>query len=208
MNNLFTSFILLLCVLSLSFFSVQTAHGMTEISGTVVARRDDSVKVEFEQHKIAKPKSGDKVEFSTLLQGIKVGAGTGEVTEVDVETVWVKISDDRPKPKMNAVIQATGTPSVVSKDRRDGNIENERAPLKKPSQAQDSSEESMSQQDIEKAVIQELIRLRYISQEMRGNVSADMLQASIDMCGMEHGFPSGRSINGDLLHTLRKLEPR
>jgi hypothetical protein len=178
---------------------------MTEIAGTVVARRNESVKVEFKQHKIAGPKSGDKVKFSTLLQGIKVGAGTGEVTEVDGKIAWVKTSDDRPKPKMNAVIHATGTPSDVSKNRREGNIEYERTPIKKPRQAQVSSEESMSQQDIEKAVIQELIRLRYI---MDGNLSADMLQASVDMCGMEHGFPFGHSINGELLSTLRKLEPR
>jgi len=205
MNKLFTSFIMILCGLSLTTFSVQTVHGMTEITGTVVARQAGSVKVEFTQHKVAEPKSGDTVEFSTLLQGIKVGAGTGEVTEVDGETVWVKISDDRPKPKMSAVIQATGTQSAVSKDRRDGNIEYERAPLKKPIQAQVSSEESMSQQDIEKAVIQELIRLRYI---MDGITSTDMLQAAVDLCGLDHGFPSGRSINGELLNTLRKLEPR
>lgn len=63
----------------------------------------------------------------------------------------------------------------------------------------------MSQQDIEKAVIQELIRLRYI---MDGITSTDMLQAAVDLCGLDHGFPSGRSINGELLNTLRKLEPR
>jgi hypothetical protein len=178
---------------------------MTVIAGTVVARRADSVKVEFERHKTVKPKSGDKVEFSTLLQGIKVGAGTGEVVEVDGEILWVKTSDDRPKPKMNAVIHATGTPSAVSKNRRDGNIEYEGAPIKKLRQAQVSPEESMSQQDIEKAVIQELIRLRYI---MDGNLSADMLKTVLDLCELEHGFPSDRSINGELLNTLRKLESR
>jgi FOG: TPR repeat, SEL1 subfamily len=102
-------FILILTMLA--FFQIPTAFAATAITGMVTEKRGDSVKVEFEPHKTVSPKIGDKVDFSTEIKGIKgIKAGTGKVTKVDGKTVWVKTSDKRPKPKMNAIIQATGNP--------------------------------------------------------------------------------------------------
>jgi TPR repeat protein len=86
-------------------------YAATEITGTVTAKRDDSVQVTFAPHDTAGPKIGDKVAFSKEIPGtggIKAKAGEGTVTGVDGATVWVKTTDNRPNLKMDAVIQATG----------------------------------------------------------------------------------------------------
>jgi len=77
---------------------------------------------------------------------------------------------------------------------------------KMPRQAQVSWGESMSQQDIEKTVIQELIRLCYIG-KMGENLSVDILQTVLDMCGLFHGFPPGREINREFWTSCVSLNP-
>ena len=57
------------------FFAVQAVQGATLITGIVIAKQDNSVKVEFKPHKTAGPKSGDKVDFKTVIQGFNVTAG-------------------------------------------------------------------------------------------------------------------------------------
>ncbi len=104
-------YFLILTLLILVILQMSTAFAAIVITGTVTEKRGDSVKVEFEPHKTVSPKIGDKVDFSTEIKGIKgIKAGTGKVTEVDGKTVWVKTSDKRPKPILNAIIQATGNP--------------------------------------------------------------------------------------------------
>ena len=99
-----------LCVLALVLFTLQSAYGMTEITGAVTEKRDNSVKVKFEPHKTAGPKVGDRVDFKKLFKGYEASAGHGEVTEIGAGFVWVKTSDNRPNLEMIGVIQATGLP--------------------------------------------------------------------------------------------------
>jgi tetratricopeptide (TPR) repeat protein len=95
----------------LPFLQTSLTFAATEITGTVTAKRGDSVQVTFAPHDTAGPKIGDKVAFSKEIPGtggIKAKAGEGTVTEIDGATIWVKTSDNRPNLKMDAVIQATG----------------------------------------------------------------------------------------------------
>ncbi len=103
MRNLLAklAFIILLVLNTANVFA------STDIIGTVTARHGDSLKVEFQRHEAAAPKTGDKVEFSLQLDGLPVGAGAGKVTQVDGNAVWVQISDGQPDLKMDAVIHAT-----------------------------------------------------------------------------------------------------
>jgi len=80
----------------------------TEITGTITAKRGDTVKVEFQPNKTAGPMVGDEVKFSYTDSGIFIGAGTGKVTEVTADSVWVKAVKKNLKLKMKAVIHATG----------------------------------------------------------------------------------------------------
>lgn len=82
------------------------------ISGKVTARRGDSLRVEFSSEQSAVPRVGDQVGFSTVLVGLKIDAGNGEVVEVDSDSVWVNVINGKPNLKMSALIQATGKPSV------------------------------------------------------------------------------------------------
>lgn len=82
----------------------------TQITGTITAKHGETVKVEFQAHKAAGPKIGDEVKFSTIIDGIFIPAGIGKVTEVDGITVWIKVENMNLKPKMKAVIYATGMP--------------------------------------------------------------------------------------------------
>ncbi len=92
-------YFLILTLLILVVLQMSTAFAAIVITGTVTEKRGDSVKVEFEPHKTVSPKIGDKVDFSTEINGIKgIKAGTGKDTEVDSKTVWVKTSDKRSKP--------------------------------------------------------------------------------------------------------------
>ncbi len=98
------------CGLALVLFTLQLAYGMTEITGTVTEKRAGSVKVEFEPHKSAGPKTGDRVDFKKLFKGYEASAGHGEVTESGAGFVWVKTNDNRPNLEMIGVIQSTGVP--------------------------------------------------------------------------------------------------
>jgi PDZ domain len=82
----------------------------TDITGTITARRESAVKVEFKAHPKAAPKVGDRVDFKTMMQGFEAKAGKGEVTEVEASHVWVKVLEKNPKLKMTGVIHATGIP--------------------------------------------------------------------------------------------------
>jgi hypothetical protein len=95
------------------FIMQSVAYCKTEITGTVTAKRADLVKVEFKPHKTAGPKVGDKVDFKTIMQGLEVNAGQGEVTESESSSTWVKIKKGRPNLKMTALIHATGKPGPV-----------------------------------------------------------------------------------------------
>ena len=92
---------------------LQTAHAATAITGTVTAKRENTVQMKFELHETAGPTVGDNVEFSTSIKDIKVNAGMGSVTKVEVGTVWVDISKGHPNLKMTGIIQATGKPMPV-----------------------------------------------------------------------------------------------
>lgn len=99
--------LLALTVLSASL-QLSIVSAATQITGTITAKRGDTVKVEFQAHKTAGPKIGDGVRFSITLGGVDVYAGTGKITEIDGNTTWVKVTDSNPKLKMKAVIHATG----------------------------------------------------------------------------------------------------
>ncbi len=99
----------------LTIFILQSvSYGATQITGTVTARKGDSVKVEFEPHKTAGPKIGDRVDFKKIMQGIEVTAGNGEVKETSSGFVWVKIQKKPVKLDMIGVIQATGSPGPTA----------------------------------------------------------------------------------------------
>jgi tetratricopeptide (TPR) repeat protein len=78
------------------------------IRGSVSAGRAGAVQVSFEAHPEAAPRAGDRVDFSTEIDGIRVDAGQGEVSEVEATSVWVRVSRGRPDLGHNAVILATG----------------------------------------------------------------------------------------------------
>ena len=108
-------FFLILCLFTL--FNTLPASAATEITGTVTAKRGDSVEVTFEPNDTAGPKVGDVVSFSKEIPGmggLKAKAGEGTVTEVRGATVWVKTTDNRPNLKMDAVIFATGVVELTS----------------------------------------------------------------------------------------------
>lgn len=107
-NNL-----LLFIAAALLFLQAPYVVAATEITGTITAKRGDSVKVEFHPDKSADPKVGDGVKFSTTQAGIPINCGTGKVTEVDENTVWIKSEKKNLKLKMDAVIHATGSPAPV-----------------------------------------------------------------------------------------------
>ncbi len=76
-------YFLILTLTMLVISQTSTAFAATAITGTITEKRGDSVKVEFEPHMTVGPKIGEKVEFSTLVVGIKATAGTVKVTKVD-----------------------------------------------------------------------------------------------------------------------------
>lgn len=111
----------LLFILSVLFL-LQTTNvfSATEITGTVVAKRGDTVKVEFQAHKDAMPKTGDMVDLSIeLVPGTITPVGNGKVIEVDKNSIWVQTSNDKPDLKMKAVIHATGTPGAAPISKQD-----------------------------------------------------------------------------------------
>jgi hypothetical protein len=95
------------------FTLYSAAFASIQITGTVTAKRAGSVKIEFKPHKTAGPQSGDLVDFKTMIQGIEVNAGQGEVTESETNFAWGKIIKGRPNLKMTAFIHATGEPGPV-----------------------------------------------------------------------------------------------
>lgn len=92
----------------LLFMQTCIALAATQITGTIVAKRGDLVKVEFQPDKSVGPKVGDKVNFATTKADIPINCGTGKVTEVNVDSVWIKPVKTNLKLKMDAVIHATG----------------------------------------------------------------------------------------------------
>jgi len=94
----------------LGFFSV--AHGAGKLSGTVTEKQGDKVKVDFKSNESLAPDRGDKVDFITLMEGIEVKAGQGQVVEVGSGFVWVKIIRKPVRLKMNGIIHATGEVAI------------------------------------------------------------------------------------------------
>ncbi len=108
MNNLFRFGFLFLISVTLFFLSLEPAVADIQISGVVTAKKDDSVQVEFTPNKTAVPQKGDTVEFFKMKSGIELKGGTGQVTEVEKTSVWIKITKKRADLKMQARIIATG----------------------------------------------------------------------------------------------------
>ncbi len=104
--------IFMLMIIILLFLQTSSLFSAAVITGTVIAKNGDSLKVKFQPHETAVPKSGDKVDFYLEMEGLNVEAGTGSVTEVEEKNVWVQTSDERPDLKMNVVIYATGSGEI------------------------------------------------------------------------------------------------
>ncbi len=79
-----------------------------EIAGTVAAKRSGAVQVTFEARSDVVPRTGDRVAFSTEIDGIAVDGGSGHVVEVGSGWAWVEIDQGRPGLGMRARIVATG----------------------------------------------------------------------------------------------------
>lgn len=101
----------ILVMLAVCLLHVAAVLADTEMAGTVTAMRGDTVKVEFETHNTAGPKTGDTVRFWAVYPGLRAKAGSGTVIEVDASSVWVRTSDDRVGLEMQAIIYATGEPA-------------------------------------------------------------------------------------------------
>jgi len=101
-------YFIILSMITLSLVQFSIVLAATQISGTVTAKRGDSLKVEFQPHETVTPRLGDMVDFSLQLDGVKFEAGIGKVTKIDENFVWVQTSDKRPDLTMNVVIHATG----------------------------------------------------------------------------------------------------
>lgn len=87
----------------------------TEIPGSVTARREGAVRVSFEPRADVVPAVGDAAAFKTLIQGIEVDAGRGEVVEVEPASAWVRVSSVRPALGNQVLIRATGRPAPKEK---------------------------------------------------------------------------------------------
>ena len=166
------------------------ASAATEIKGSVSAKQDNLLEVTFEPHDTAKPAIGDTVSFSKKIPGtggLTARAGDGTVTEIKENIVWVKTKDNRPGPKMDAVIYATGIKSQ-----------------KKPSQTLTKMDDA----HLKKAVIKELIRLRLIDEDTDETISEIDLSPVIEMFGMINGysFPKGK-LSPELLKALKIANP-
>jgi hypothetical protein len=109
--------VLTLSVLTLlcSWQDFAFAGETTDITGTITARRQGAVKVEFKANPKAGPKVGDKVDFKTMMQGFEAKAGKGEVMKVEASHVWVKVLEKNPRLKMTGIIHATGLPGPEEK---------------------------------------------------------------------------------------------
>lgn len=90
--------------------AVSAEAATTEIEGTVTARRAGAVQVSFGPRAGVGPAVGDAVTFSTEIDGIRVDAGQGEVSDVEAASIWVRVSRGRPSLGNTAVIRVTGTP--------------------------------------------------------------------------------------------------
>ena len=97
------------CIALWAILALQsTAYGATQITGTVTAKKADTIKLEFEPHNMIGPDIGDHVDFNTQVSGIDVNAGTGKVTIIGYDFVWIKATKGRPSLKMSGTILATG----------------------------------------------------------------------------------------------------
>ena len=94
------------------FLYLQPVLADTLITGTVTAKRNNAVKVDFTPQKTVAPAIGDPVEFSKIIGDISIKGGTGNVISTESESVWVKITKEHVNLKMNAVIHATGMISI------------------------------------------------------------------------------------------------
>jgi tetratricopeptide (TPR) repeat protein len=92
----------------LLFFQTSGVFAVTQITGNITAKHENSFKVDFQPHKTAAPDLNDKVEFYLTLDGEKIEAGTGKVTKTGVNFVWVQTDDTHPDLTMKALIHATG----------------------------------------------------------------------------------------------------
>jgi hypothetical protein len=99
---------LVLAVGAVAAVALAAEPATTEVQGSATARRAGAVQVSFERHLEAAPRAGDRVEFSTGIDGIRVDAGQGEVAEVGASSAWVRVSRGRPGLGHHAVIRATG----------------------------------------------------------------------------------------------------
>jgi hypothetical protein len=158
MNNIWKMifqhcFVVLFAVLIMQ----SAAHGATEITGTVTAKRDNSVKVEFTPHETVRPKIGDLVVFKKTIKGYELNAGRGEVAEVKANFVWVKILEEPVNLTMSGVITTD-----------DSHIES-------PAKAIPESEETSQIDELQptKSRLKEFSAVAHLT--VRSNVSGDIL---------------------------------
>lgn len=100
-------------LLVVGMFGMSAMVGAAEIKGSVIAKRSDTVTVEFREHKTSVPKPGDRVTFSKEMFGTQVSAGRGEILSVEGNRAEARIIEGKPRLKVDAVIEASGSVAKV-----------------------------------------------------------------------------------------------
>jgi hypothetical protein len=102
---------ILFCILPICWAPQAIA---AEMRGTVTARKHGALQVSFATDGACCPQKGDRVDFSLLLQGIEVGAGSGYVAEIGEDFVWVDHLTGNADLNHRALVQATGQPTQTA----------------------------------------------------------------------------------------------
>lgn len=76
------------------------------LQGSVTGINQNEVKIKLNQeHSI--PKTGDRVTFKMMTEGLELEAGTGIVSKSSRDSIWVKVIDGNPDIDMQAFIETT-----------------------------------------------------------------------------------------------------
>lgn len=98
------SYLIRFVIVVFVFLPMSSLFATTELSGIVVSKNGDLAQVEIQQNISDVPKTGDKVVFSTTIEGTKIEAGLGIVSEVNGNMVSVNVQEGQPDLNMLAVI--------------------------------------------------------------------------------------------------------